>query len=211
MTVVPLSFQLCGWLPAWWRGTAGGDDILELLGPELMRDVSPLRATTTAMTAYCPELGVAELPGPKHVTEAAVAAGEAVIFHQGPGRPGQVMVPGVGLFSAGQPRPAEVDLRQAATEFAQAVVSAEHELRESATTFDAPMPRMTVRPLPPGAAPERKALLVRAVRMWTAVAAVPPARRTASLTEVARCSARASLAAYRESVVTAADRARRFA
>lgn len=211
MTVVPLSFQLCGWLPAWWRGAAGGDDILELLGPSLMREVSPLRASTSAITAYCPELGVGVLPGPKPVTEQAVAAGEAVIFHCGPGAAAQVLVPKVGLFEAGTPRPVDVGLREAAADFAQAVVTAEHELRASATTFQATPPPMTVRPLPPGADSQRKALLARAARMWTAVDAVPSVQRTPALVEVLRCSARATLAAYHESVVTAPDRTRRFA
>jgi hypothetical protein len=211
MSVVPVSFQLCGWIPAWWRGTAGGDDLLELLGAQVMADVSPLRATTTAVTAYCPELGAGVLPGPKHVTETAVAAGEAVVFHQGSGDPARVFVPGAGLFEAGRPRPVPIDLQQATTQFAQAVVTAEHELRESATTFTATPARVTVRPLPPGAAPQRKALLVRAARMWTAVAAVPVPERSPALADVLRASATAALAAYQEAVVTSADRARRFA
>jgi hypothetical protein len=211
MTVVPLSFQLCGWLPAWWRGAAGGDDILELLGPTLMHDVSPLRASTSAITAFCPELGVGVLPGPKAVTEEAVAAGEAVIFHGGPGAASKVLVPGVGLFEAGTSRPVDLDLRQAATDFAQSVVTAEHELRASSTTFGATPAPTTVRPLPPGADPDRKALLTRAARMWTAVDAVPAVQRTPAMVDVLRCSARATLAAYRESVVTAPDRTRRFA
>ncbi len=206
-----MSFQLCGWIPAWWRGAAGGDDLLELLGESAMGLINPLRTTTTALTAYCPELGVGVLPGPKRVNEEAVAAGQAVVFHQCPGDPAQVFVPGLGLFQAGRPRPVTVDLRQAGAEFAQAVVAAEHELRESSTTFNAPVARITVRPLPPDADPERKALLVRAARMWTAVAAVPQAQRTPALREVLRASATATLAAYSESVVTTSSRARRFA
>ncbi len=211
MTVVPVSFQLCGWIPAWWRGVAGGDDLLELLGAPCMASVSPLRATTTQLTAYSPELGVGVLPGPKATTEAAVEAGEAVILHAGPGQPSRVLVPGVGVLPGGVPRPVHLDLTQAASEFTQAVVSAEHGLRAAGTTFSAPVPAMTVRPLQPGASSQRKALLVRAVRVWTAVAALPPAHRTPELREVLRCSAWAALAAYAETVVPSSDRARRFA
>lgn len=211
MTVVPVSFQLCGWLPAWWRGAAGGDDVLELIGADLMAEVSPLRASTTALSAYSPALGVGVLPGPKPVTEAAVAAGEAVILHAAAGQPSTVLIPGVGLLRAGVPRPLDLDLDQAAAEFAQSVVRAEHELRFSGTTVSADVPAMTVRPLPPGADSRRKALLVRAVRVWTAVAAVPATQRTAALQDVVRASARAALSAYREVPVRSTDRTRRFA
>ena len=211
MTVVPVSFQLCGWLPAWWRGAAGGDDVLELIGADLMTRVSPLRATTTALSAYSPDLGVGTLPGPKAVTEAAVAAGEAVILHAGPGRPSTVLIPGVGLLPAGVPRPLDLDLDQAATEFAQAVVRAEHELRFTGAAVTSDVPAMTVRPLPPGADGQRKGLLVRAVRVWTAVGEVPASQRSAALQDVVRCSARAALSAYREAPVLTSDRTRRFA
>ncbi len=211
MTVVPVSFQLCGWLPAWWRGAAGGDDVLELIGADLMTQVSPLRATTTALSAYSPDLGVGTLPGPKPVTEAAVAAGEAVILHAGPGQPSTVLIPGVGLLPAGVPRPLDLDLDQAAAEFAQAVVRAEHELRSTGAAVCSDVPAMTVRPLPPGADGQRKGLLVRAVRVWTAVGSVPAAQRSAALQDVVRCSARAALTAYREAPVLTSDRTRRFA
>jgi hypothetical protein len=214
MTVVPLSFQLCGWIPAWWRGAAGGDDLLELLGAQTVARLTPLRGSVTALTAYSPELGVAALPGPKPVTEAAVAAGEAVVLHRGPGRRATVMLPGRGgwdLLDADVPRPADLDLRQAAADFAQAVVHAEHGLRETGTTFGAPVPQASVRPLPPGADPERKGLLVRAVRVWTAVAAVPVGQRTPALQQVLSASARAALAAYAEPVVSSPVRSRRFA
>lgn len=214
MTVVPLSFQLCGWIPAWWRGAAGGDDLLELVGADALADLAPLRAQVTALTAYSPELGVGVLPGPKAANEAAVAAGEAVVLHRGPGDPALLLVPGEAgwrLVPAGVPRPPDLDPRQAAAEFAEAVVTAEHALRDAGTTFTASVPGMSVRPLPPGADPQRKGLLVRAVRVWSAVAAVPAAQRTPDLQRVLVASARAALAAYGEPVVTAATRTRRFA
>ena len=75
MTVVPPSFQLAGWIPAWWRGVVGGDDLLEILDSRTVAALSDLRGRTAALTAYCPALGVAALPGPRATTEAAVAAG----------------------------------------------------------------------------------------------------------------------------------------
>lgn len=210
VTVVPLSFQLCGWIPAWWSGRAGGDDLLELLGADLLAQVRSLRTTTTALSAYCPELGVDWLPGPKPVTEAAVAAGQAVILHAGLGG-SSVLIPGQGIYPAAVARPVPVDIATASAEFAQAVVTAEHALRESARTFAATPRPASVRPLPPDADPARKALLVRAVRIWSALDAVPPGQRTPEMREVVRASARATLAAYRQDVVAARDRARRFA
>lgn len=212
MTVVPLSYQLCGWIPAWWRGTAGGDDLLELLGAQAMAEVFAMRGSVTALSAYSSELGVGVLPGPKAATEQAVAAGEAVVLHAGPGEPATLLVPeasGWRLVPAAAARPLDLDLRQAAAEFAEAVVIAEHGLRESGTTFDQPVASMSVRPLPPGADSQRKGLLVRAVRVWSAVATVP--QPSADLRRVVTASARAALAAYAEPVATAADRSRRFA
>ena len=214
MTVVPLSYQLCGWIPAWWRGTAGGDDLLELLGSQALARASELRASVTALTAYSPELGVGVLPGPKPVTEAAVAAGQAVILHGGVGEPATLLIPaadGWEFLPAAPPRPVDLDLRQAAADFAEAVVIAEQELRSTGTSFDQPVAQMSVRPLPPGADAERKGVLVRAVRVWSAVAAVPPARRSPALADVVTASARAALAAYTEPVVSAPARSRRFA
>ncbi len=88
---------------------------------------------------------------------------------------------------------------------------AEQELRSTGTSFDQPVAQMSVRPLPPGADAERKGVLVRAVRVWSAVAAVPPARRSPALADVVTASARAALAAYTEPVVSAPARSRRFA
>lgn len=214
MTVVPLAFQLCGWIPAWWRGSAGGDDILELVGAATMAELLGLRAATTAMTAFSPELGVGVLPGPKPTTEAAVAAGQAVILHSWPGQPATVLVPMDGRWhrlSADPARPIDLDLRQATSEFTQAVVSAEHELRNTGTTFDAEVGPMSVRPLPPGADGHRQSTLVRAARVWTAVAALPREQRTPALEHVLHAAARATLAAYTEPVVPTATRTRRFA
>lgn len=214
MTVVPLSYQLCGWIPAWWRGAAGGDDLLELLGEQALEQVSGVRSSVTALTAYSPELGVGVLPGPKPATEAAVAAGEAVILHGALGAPATLLVPsgnGWQFLAAATPRPLDLDVRQAAADFAQAVVLAERELRAAGMTFDQQMPRMSVRPLPPGADPHRKGLLVRAVRMWSAVSSVPPSRRSPSLQQVLTASARAALASYVEPVVSVSTRSRRFA
>ena len=214
MTVVPLSYQLCGWIPAWWRGAAGGDDLLELIGADALAALTALRSQVSALGAYSPELGVGVLPGPKPVTESAVAAGEAVIVHRGPGTPGLLLIPGTQgweMHTAGVPRPPDLDLRQAAADFAEAVVCAEHALRDAGTTFAAPVPRMTVRPLPPGADPERKGLLVRAVRVWSAVSAVPAHVRGEDLQRVLTSAARAALAAYTEPVVAARTRSRRFA
>lgn len=214
MTVVPLSFQLCGWIPAWWRGTAGGDDLLDLVGRQRLGDLAALRSQTRAVSAYCPELGVGVLPGPRATTEAAVAAGEAVILHGEAGSPATLLVPGDKgwrALSGGVPRPLDLDLREAGREFAQAVVQAEHALREAGTRSAAEVPRMTVRPLPPGAGPERKGLLVRAVRVWSAVAAVPPADRTPELWQLLTACARATLAAYTEPVSASALDTRRFA
>ncbi len=214
MTVVPLSYQLCGWIPAWWRGAAGGDDLLELLGGEAMAALSPLRQTVTALTAYSPELGVGVLPGPRRVTEAAVAAGEAVVLHRGSAHKATLLLPGAKgwtLLEGGVPRPPDLDVRQAAADFAEAVVRAEHGLRATGATFGAAVPAASVRPLPAGAGPERKGLLVRAVRVWTAVRAVPAPQRTPDLQLVLTASARAALAAYAEPVVSSPVRSRRFA
>jgi hypothetical protein len=211
MTVVPVSYQLCGWIPAWWSGSAGGDDLIDLLGADIVANLRPLRATTIALTAYSPELGVGVLPGPKPVTEAAVAAGQAVILHAQAGQPSTVLIPGDGLHAASPARPVDLDLRQASSDFAQAVVTAEHEIRSSGLRVTADAPALSVRPLPPGAESARKALLVRAVRMWTAVAAVAPELRTAALQEVLVASARATLAAYVQAPIPSSDRARRFA
>jgi hypothetical protein len=214
MTVVPLSFQLCGWIPAWWRGAAGGDDLLELVGTPALAALADVRTSVSAVTAFSPELGVGALPGPRRVTETAVAAGQAVILHRGRGSRSLLLIPGGdgwSLLEGDVPRPVDLDLRQAAAEFAEAVVTAEHALRETGRTYGAEVPSMSVRPLPPGADPHRRGLLVRAVRVWSAVAAVPPAERTPDLAAVITASARATLAAYAEPVVSSASRSRRFA
>jgi hypothetical protein len=199
MTVVPLAFQLCSWIPAWWRGAAGGDDLVGLVGADVLPDLSDLRERTVAVTAFCPELGVAALPGPKVVTEAAVAAGEAVILHPAPGTPSTLLIPSGRDWAvhAGNPaRPVDLDPLQADAEMAQAVVAAEQELREAGAAFGIPPRAATARPLPPDAGPDRRGRLVRAVRLWTAVAAVPASRRSPALDQVLRAAARATLAAY---------------
>lgn len=199
MTVVPLAFQLASWIPAWWRGSAGGDDLVDLIGSDLLGILSARRSTTTAVTAYCPELGVGVLPGPKPATEAAVAAGQAVILHGAPGGRSALLLPegpAWVLLAADPARPLALDLRQAASDMAQAVVAAERELRDQGPAFNAPRAPAAVRPLPPDAGPERRGLLVRAVRLWTAVAAVPAGRRSPALGQVLHAAATASLAAY---------------
>ncbi len=201
MTVVPAAFQLTGWIPAWWRGSAGGDDLLELVGPAALDALGALRTSTVALTAYCPELGVGVLPGPATVNRSAVATGQAVILHAAHRAPSHVLVPhGASwtLLAADPARPPDLDLRSAASDLAQAVVAAEHAIRETSARFDAAVPRASVRPLPPHADPERKGLLVRAVRLWTAVAAIPVAQRTSEVDQVLTAAARATLAAYME-------------
>lgn len=215
MTVVPLAFQLASWIPALWRGTAGGDDLVDLVGPGLLGRLTQLRPGTTAVTAYCPELGVGGLPGPKPTTEAAVAAGEAVILHGAPGRPASLLLPQGSawvLLAADPARPLDLDLRQADSDLAQAVVAAERELRDRSASFHVPVRPAEVRPLPPDASSERRGLLVRAVRLWTAVAAVPAEARSPALNQVLHTAARASLAAYATTdrvTVDTAERARR--
>ncbi len=199
MTVVPAAFQLTGWIPAWWRGSAGGDDLLELVGPVALGALAGLRTSTVALTAYCPELGVGALPGPVAVNRCAVAAGQAVILHAAHREPSHVLLPDGDswtLRTADAVRPPDLDLRSAASDMAQAVVAAEHAIREGGTRFGAAIPRASVRPLPPDADPERKGLLVRAVRLWTAVAAVPVAQRTPEVAQVLTAAVRAALAAY---------------
>lgn len=218
MTVVPLAFQLCSWIPAWWRGGVGGDDLVGLVGADVLADLSRLRECTVALTAFCPELGVAVLPGPKPVTEAAVAAGEAVILHSAPGTASALLIPaerGWAVHAGNPARPVELDPDQADAEMAQAVVVAEQELRDVGAVFGIPPRTASVRPLPPEAGPDRRGLLVRAVRVWTAVAAVPASRRPPALDEVLRTSARATLAAYADPrlipATRRADRDRRLA
>jgi hypothetical protein len=202
VTVVPLAFQLTGWIPAWWGARAGGDDLLDLVGPDVVAQLTALRATTTAISAYCPALGVSALPGPRNTTEAAVAAGQAVVLHAGLG-PSTLLIPDADdwwVVTADPARPVDLDLRQAASEMAEAVLVAEEQVRAVAGDLAAERLPAGVRPLPPGADPQRRGLLVRAVRLWTAVAAVPAERRTPALQGVERTSARAALAAYAEPV-----------
>ena len=66
-------------------------------------------------------------------------------------------------------------------------------------------------PLPPDADSERKGLLVRSVRLWTAVAAVPAEQCTPELQEVLRTAARAALAAYAPQSIGAGERRHRHA
>ena len=79
---------------------------------------------------------------------------------------------------------------------ADAVVMAEQRIRSQGLRFSAQPDQAAVRPLPPDADSERTGLLVRAVRIWTAVAALAPDQRTPELDEVLRAAARATLAAY---------------
>lgn len=199
MTVVPEAFQLTAWIPAWWRGAVGGDDLSELLGWTALEDLAQIRSSAGVLSAYCPDLGVSVLPGPKPTTEAAVAAGQAVILHGTPGSQCHLLIPDGGhwqLLQAGASRPLALDLQQADTELTQAVVHAEHELRGSHFTSNANPRPTTIRPLPPDAGGANRALLVRAARLWNVVSAVPADDRTAGLEEVLRCAARATLAAY---------------
>lgn len=208
MTVVPMAFQLASWIPPWWRGTVGGDDLLGLLSPDALPSLSRLRRTTVAVTAYCTDLGVATLPGPKTATEAAVAAGEAVILHAAQGSPAHLLVPAGGswhLLPANPARPVDLNVHQADTDLAQAVVAAEHTLREAGAGFSAPFRTPCARPLPPDADSSRRALLVRAVRLWTAVEAVPDAQRGPELATVTRAAAHATLAAYCAQPVVATE------
>jgi hypothetical protein len=214
MTVVPASFQIAGWLPAWWRAAVGGDDVLELLGPGALEALSRQRVLTAAVSAYCPELGVGVLPGPKPTTEAAVAAGEAVILHGHPGQPGALLIPrrsGWELVPTGPSRPVDLDLRRAGIELDEAVLAAEEQLRlGQGVAARTPQPA-TARALPPDASPQRRGLLVRAVRLWTALAAVETL--TPQLRDLLGAVARATLVAYAEPVPALIHRPadRRFA
>lgn len=199
MTIVPLSFQLTAWIPAWWEGHVGGDELTELVGPEMLSELARLRGSTTAFTAYCPDLGVGVLPGPRDTTEIAVAAGEAVILHGAAGLPSHLLVPSgedLVAMEAGPCRPSDLHLSQVEREMTEAAVSAEHALRDVADIPTAIPRPASVRPLPPDARGENKALLVRAARLWTALAAVPESQRSPLLAEALRSAARATLAAY---------------
>jgi hypothetical protein len=201
MTVVPVAFQLTSWIPAWWRGEVGGDDLVSLLPGVDLPTLLATRDSTVRITAYCPALGVAVLPGPKPATEAAVAAAQAVIFHAQPGMPGHLLIPdGTDwrMYDAAPSRPVALDPEQAKADLAQAVVRAEQDLRSAAISFGLEPRPATARPLPPGASGPRRALLTRAVRLWTALDAVPRAERTDSLTNALTAAATATLAAYLE-------------
>ena len=209
MTVVPTSFQLAGWIPAWWRGVVGGDDMLELIDPQTLSAVADLRDQIAAVTAFCTALGVSVLPGPRASTEAAVMAGEAVVLHGRDRGRSHLLVPFGArwrLLECDTPKPVDLDLRQAGVDMAEAVVVAEHTIRTRALQFPAQAQPAAVRPLPPDADSERAGLLVRAVRIWTAVAAVGPEHRTPELDEVLRTAARATLAAYAPARVDAGER-----
>jgi hypothetical protein len=204
MTVVPVAFQLASWIPAWWRADAGGDDVVGLMGPVDLAELLTLREGAIALTAYCPELGVGVLPGPKGATEAAVQSGQAVIVHRGPSTASSLLVKREGqwqVVSANPARPVDLSLDQAGAELAQAVVRAEHGLREAAIEFAVDYRPSSVRPLPPGTPGPRMALLSRAVRIWTAIDAVPRALRTEAMDGALHAAARATLAAYMEPLV----------
>ncbi len=214
MTVVPASFQLAGWIPAYWRGAVGGDDMLSILDPPAVNALADLRDRTALVTAYCLALGVGALPGPRPSTGAAVAAGEAVVLHGRDRGQSHLLVPlarGWELLDCDTPRPVDLDVRQAATEMAQAVVLAEHAVRARQLQFEARATVPAVRALPPDADPQSKGLLVRAVRIWTAVDALDAAERPPELQEVLRAAARATLAAYAGVHVAAAQRQPRHA
>jgi hypothetical protein len=187
MTVVPPSFQLAGWIPAWWRGVVGGDDMLELLDAQTVSVLAELRDRTSALTAYCPALGVSALPGPRPSTEIAVAAGEAVVLHGRDRAQSHLLVPEAGrwtLLECGTPRPVDLDVRQAEAEMAEAVVHAEHAIRTQQVAFTVDPAKAAARPLPPDADSQRKGLLVRAVRLWTAL---PPSRPNNAPPSCRRC------------------------
>jgi len=93
-------------------------------------------------------------------------------------------------------------LDQTGAELAQAVVRAEHGLREAALEFAVDYRPSSVRPLPPGTSGPRLALLTRAVRIWTAIDAVPRELRTEALDAALRAAVRATLAAYMEPLVS---------
>ncbi|MGB3014664.1 MAG: hypothetical protein WBB41_08600, partial [Candidatus Nanopelagicales bacterium] len=162
MTVVPVAFQLASWIPAWWRADAGGDDVVGLMGPVDLTDLLSLRDGAVALTAYCPELGVGVLPGPKPATEAAVQSGQAVIVDRGSSSPSSLVLQREGQWEvvSGNPaRPIDLSLDQTGAELAQAVVRAEHGLREAALEFAVDYRPSSVRPLPPGTSGPRLALL----------------------------------------------------
>lgn len=212
MTVVPASFQLAGWIPAYWRGAVGGDDMLSILDPPAVTVLADLRDRTTAVTAYCPALGAGVLPGPRSSTEAAVAAGEAVVLHGRDRGQSHMLVPraeGWALLECDPPRPVDLDLRQAAAEMAEAVVLAEHAVRARQLQFSAQPTAAAVRPLPPDAESQTIGLLARAVRIWTAVAAIDTEQRTPELQQVLTAAARAALAAYAAVPVGAGERQHR--
>ena len=215
MTVVPVAFQLASWIPAWWRGAVGGDDMVSLMGSVDLPALRELRGDTLGVGAYCPALSVAVLPGPKSTTEAAVAAGQAVVLHRVAG-PSAVLVPDGASWSvleANPSRPSALTLDQAATELAEAVVAAEHALRETGRRTTVEPRSAAIRSLPPDADPARRALLTRAVRVWTAVEAVESVGRGPLLEQVRAAAARAALASYAEPLRTTRDRTsdRRYA
>jgi hypothetical protein len=180
----------------------------------MLSAVADLRDHTAAVTAFCPALGVSTLPGPRTSTEAAVAAGEAVVLHGRDRGRSYLLVPDDArwrLLECDPPKPVDLDVRQAGVDMAEAVVLAEHIIRTRAQQFSAQPEPAAVRPLPPDADSERTGLLVRAVRIWTAVAAVEPEHRTPELDEVLRAAARATLAAYASAPVGAGEWARRHA
>lgn len=209
MTVVPASFQLAGWIPAWWRAAVGGDDLLELLDPAAVASLGGVRGKITRVTAYCPALGVSVLPGPRETTQSAVAAGEAVILHGRDRGQSHLLIPKGrqwAMVGCNAPRPVDLDHRQAAADMAEAVVLAEHSIRENGLQVTAATRPAAVRPLPPDASSEQRGLLVRAVRIWTAVDALHPGQRTPELQRVLQAAARATLAAYTPDDVSADDR-----
>jgi hypothetical protein len=215
MTVVPVAFQLTSWIPAWWGGAVGGDDIVSLMGSVDLPALRELRGDTLGMGAYCPALSVSVLPGPRSVTEAAVEGGQAVILHRMAG-PSAVLVPdaaGWSCLEANPSRPSALTVDQAATELAEAVVGAEHALRETGGWATAAPRSAAIRSLPPDADPARRALLTRAVRVWNAVEALGPAGRGPLLEQVRTAAARATLASYAEPLTTMRDRTsdRRYA
>ncbi len=215
MTVVPVAFQLASWISAWWRGVVGGDDMVSLMGSVDLPTLRELRDGTLGLSAFCPALTVAVLPGPKPTTEAAVEAGQAVVLHRTVGH-STVLVPdgtGWAFLEAEPSRPPAMSIEQAGAELAQAVVAAEHELRETGQRVSAEPRPAGIRSLPPDADGARRALLTRAVRVWTAVEAVDASRRGPLLDDVRAAAARATLASYLEQMAATQHRSsdRRYA
>lgn len=227
MTVVPAAAVLAHWTAALWRGDAGGDDLLDVvrvlrLDPEvrmhgrrvpLLAAVAELRDESVDWAgAFCTDAGVDLLPGPRLVTERAVAAGQALALYRTGGRP-SLVAPiedgAITVLEALPARPHPLHVRACAVELAEAVLAAEAALRcapPAAVTGAQPTDPPPCAPHTPAA---NRGLIVRASRMWTvAGAAIDAGLPHPELRELRRIAARACLTAYAGDPVPAAPPAR---